>query len=154
MSWVMTDAVLLARHSRCMRVPPVSCKSNHRIILPLFEGAGNKISPNLQPWKSCLHYTQGFPPKRRCNNKDDCMFGITRKNVDKKWPWTQRCYTYNNHSAWMKGPVPKMGLTSQFLQKNVDCTVSEPSWQKTIKYIFSRIHVSSLQCLCTCADWY
>lgn len=79
----MTDAVLLARHSQCMWVPPASCKSNHRIILPLSEGAGNKISPNLQPWKSCLHYTQGFPLKRRCNNKDDCMFGITRQNVDK-----------------------------------------------------------------------
>jgi len=98
----------------------------------------------------------GSSPRRRCNNKANSMFGITGKNADKKWQWTQRCYTYNKHSAWMNGKdqFQKWVQHPNSYKKNVDCTVSEPSWQTKIQYILSRICVSSLQCLGTCANWY
>lgn len=69
MSRAVTDAVLLAKPSPRTWSPPASCKSNHRIKMPPFEGAGNKISPNLQPWQSCLHYTEDFPPKEDVTTK-------------------------------------------------------------------------------------
>lgn len=86
MSWVVTDAALLLRLSLYKQIPETSCRTKHRITLPLWEATENKILPNLYPWQRCSCYMQAFPPREDVTTKITTL-GITRKRVD--WMWNR-----------------------------------------------------------------
>lgn len=151
MSWAMTDAVLLAGcHSHSMWISPVRCREQSQNNTATVWGSREQDFSKLSDLEELLALHTGFSPKRWCNNEDNCWFGITEENVDKKCQWAQTCYKYNKLSAWMNA------RTNSRKECN-NPVFAKKSWFYCIRTIMiegSRICVQSLQCLCTCANWY